>query len=531
MSKQTIEDFTVEIDSPDNDTIIITSQAKSRDIVDKALSSYSGSYQIYSKYLTSDSYMNTTLTEDKLNKLAYRAQENLSQIQEINSYIDYYLNKDDIIGKTYEIIEANTNSKYELIYPKVEGRNKTVALDKVKKAVETFNTQINLKALIVETIPYAYSNGNRIMYLRRNSDNKYLVDKYPLGVVEVSPFKVNDDNYIIFNIAELIGRLGDSSATSYATQLVFKQEIGEQLRLNYPIEVYNAYREGKTAVKLDINNCGLIRTNNRGKLYGLSPIFKALNPALKLEVQEKSDGINSKARGKKIIFQKISDKLLGEDGTTIDLAPTQFSHTELLTAWKNDIVLVTGAPWVESIEYVEPKIDNTQTDNLSYYRSKTLSALGISFLNGDSKTGLASMQINLNELMYVIDKISKQLEEVINKWYKVLMVNEGLPLEYAPTVRILDSELMENDTKMKMAEFLFSKANVSYQSTLNLLGLDYETEKERRMNENTDGIEEIFYPRASAYTMSDDSGVDNKDKSLQPETVKDKVKKDGDVGE
>lgn len=523
------EDFEVVISDLDSETILITSQEKSRQIIDKALSTYSGNYQTLSRDLKTDSYFTTTLTEEKLNSLAHRPQDSLSKTQEVNSYIDYYLNKDDIIGKTYEIIEANTNSSYELTYPKVDGRNKNTTLDKVKKAINSFHEQISLSSLIIETIPYVYATGNRIMYLRRNEQSKYTVDRYPLGVAEISSYKVNNENQVVFNIAELIGRLTDID-TTYATTIVFNEDIAQQLKQYYPKEVYDAYVQRKVAVKLDSNNTGLIRTNNRGRQYGLSPIFKALNPALKLEIQEKSDSVNSKARGKKIIFQEINEKLLGEDGTNIDLAPTVHAHKELLNAWKNDIVLITGAPWVKDIRYVEPKIDNTQTDNLSYYRSKTLSALGISFLNGDSKTGLASMQINLQELLQQIDKISKQLEDVMNKWYKVMLTNEGLPLEYAPTIKILDSELMETEVRMKIAEFLFSKMSASYETTFALLGIDMETERIRREKENEEGLNEIFMPRMTSYTFNGDNGdggVDNKDVSLQPKTTKDTVKKDG----
>lgn len=538
VKKSKEEDFEVEISDADEDTIVLTSSQKmSESLLNKALSSYAGNEKTYSKILNDEAFFTTTLTEAKFESLAFLAQENLHKIQEINSYIDFYLNKDDIIGKTYEIIEANTNSKYTLSYPKVEGRNKETKLARVKTIIEKFNKEIELEELIIETIPYAYSTGNRVLYLRQ-TETGYQVDRYPLGMVQLSSYKINNEPVVVFSLPNMISRITGLDIVNISNgygrdfDLRLFPDMEDEVKSNFPIEVYKAYLENKsTLIKLNTDLTAVIRTNNRGKRYGLSPIFKALNPALKLEIQEKSDSVNSKARGKKIIFQKISDKLIN-DG--VDLAPSIYSHNELIKAWSNELVLYTGAPWVDSVSYVEPKIDNTVTDNLNYYRSKTLSALGISFLNGDGKTGMASAQINLSELMRIIDKISKQLEHNIYKWYQYLLNKEGLPIEYAPTIKIIDSELMELELKMKLSDNLFNKYGMSFKSTYEMLGMDYQTEKDRRTQENDDKIDEkVFSARQTAFTFSakgkedyddENKNVDNKDK--QNETNKDTVDKE-----
>lgn len=545
MKKTTIDEndkFVVEI--TEDESLEIPVVTSTRDFTDKlvqrAMSSYSGENKTYSERLDEQTLMRTTLTEDALNKLAFRAQENLQNIQQINSYIDFYLNKDDIIGKTYEIIEANTNANYQLSYPEVEGRNKIATLNKVKTVIDEFNSQIELEELIIETIPYAYSNGNRILYLRQTDYGTYQVDKYPLGVAQISDYKINNEPIVNLSIPDIIGRITgkDISQPMISTSInisdwnMFKG-YDEQVKASFPEEVYNAYITKKDLyVRLDTDRTAVVRTNNRGKKYGLSPIFKALNPALKLEVQEKSDSSNSKARGKKIIFQKIDSKLLGADGKDIDLSLPVYSHGELIKALKNEVAVYTGAPWVAEIAYVEPKIDNTITDNLNYYRSKVLSALGISFLNGDSKTGMVVSQLNFTELMRTIDKISKQLEHNINKWYKFILSKEGLPLEYAPKIKVLDTELMEMELRMSLAEKLFNSFGASYKTAYEMLGVDYNDEIAKRREENSKSMDkEIFYPRMNANTFSsaddkDYNRLDNKEK--QNPTINEQVNRVGD---
>jgi len=538
------EDFIVEIveDVKDEESIIITSsQEMTNSLLKNAISSYAGNQRTYSKNIDEYSLMRTTLTESKLESLAFLPQDNLYKVQEINSYVDLYLNKDDIIGRTYEIIEANTNADYQLKYPEV--KNKTI-LKKVQNIIDNFNKQIELEKLIIETIPYAYANGNRILYLRKTKYGKYQVERYPLGMVQISSYKINNEPIVLFNLTNLLQRITGSDLTfsplngtsldNYDLQMF--PNIEDEIKENFPKEVYNEFlNKNLTVAKLNTDLTAVIRVNNRGKKYGVSPIFKALNPALKLEVQEKSDTSNSKARGKKIIFQKISDKLLGEDGSITDIAPSAYSHNELIKAWGNEVVVYTGAPWVESISYVEPKTDLEHSNTLNYYKTKVLSALGISFLSGDSKSGMVVSELNFQELLRIIDKIGKQLSDNIVKWYKYILNEAGLPVEYAPNIEVLNSELLEMNLRMQLADNLFNKYGMSFESTYQMLGKDFESEKEKRIKENNEKLDsDIFYARQTAFTFSakgdedynnsPTDNVDNKDK--QNQTIKDEVNKD-----
>jgi len=546
------EEFIVEVvDEGESDEALVVTSTKdfTQDLLKKAMSSYAGSEKTYSQQVDERAFMKTSLTEAKIEELAFLPQDNIEKVQQINSYIDLYLNKDDIIGRVYEIIEANTNADFQLSYPKVEGRNKEIKLKKVKDIIDEFNKQIELEELIIETIPYAYANGNRMLYLRKTKYDTYQVDRYPLGMVQYSSYKVNNEPVVVFSLPDLLGRMtGQTLISPFSTNslttfdLRMFPDMEDEIRENFSTEIYRAYLERKPTVTLNTDLTAVIRTNNRGKRYGVSPIFKALNPALKLEVQEKSDTMDSKARGKKIIFQRISDKLLGENGEDIDLSPSIYSHNEFVKAWKGEIVVYTGAPWVEDVKYVEPKQSSEHSNALNYYRSKVLSALGITFLNGDSKTGTATAQMSLNELMKEIDKIAKQLSNNINKWYKYILNEAGLPIEYAPTIEVLDSEIMNLSIRMQLADSLFNKYGASYRSTYELMGMDYESEKEKRESENEENLDkEVFYARQTAFTFSakgeedyvyeGNDGTDNKDKQSKTpqQQTNDEIRKEGET--
>ncbi|GAF86404.1 unnamed protein product, partial [marine sediment metagenome] len=145
-------------------------------------------------------------------------------------------------------------------------------------------------------------------------------------------------------------------------------------------------------------------------------------------------------------------------------------------------------------------------------------------------------KISVGELMKIIDKISKQLEDVLNKWYKEVLEREGLPLKYAPEITIIDSELMEIELRMAVADHLFNKYGMAYESVYDMLGVDYNSEKDRRIGENEEDLDkEVFYPRETAFTYSakgkedyNDETVDNKDKQNKTtnEKVKDEEKKE-----
>ena len=83
----------------------------------------------------------------------------------------------------------------------------------------------------------------------------------------------------------------------------------------------------------------------------------------------------------------------------------------------------------------------------------------------------------------------------------MLFENENIDLEYLPTIKIIDSEVMDMEMKKSLVELLYSKLNCSTETAFSILGFSIEDEKQKRIKENNENYdEEIFTPHASQYT-------------------------------
>ena len=163
-------------DPEGNEATIITSEQLSQKWLTQAMNNYDPTNRVYSSYLNDKYDYGTTISVDLLNKLANNPQSNLNDILAINSIVRQYINKDDIIGKTYETVESNVNTSYKLSYNDLsDHRNKNKMLDRTKSLIEDFNNKIDIKSLIRNIVPTAYSEGNYSMYLRHQNGN-YVVD-------------------------------------------------------------------------------------------------------------------------------------------------------------------------------------------------------------------------------------------------------------------------------------------------------------------------------------------------------------------
>lgn len=495
-------DFEVIISSKTNeDNIVITSVEEISDRwLSSAINSYDSSNQKYSAYLKDGNSPSDKITPEYLDELSENAQSDLRKIQIINSIIRKQINKNDIVGKTVESIETNINSEVKLIYD-VDSKIKTKQLNSVKTFIKNFNDEIKLKKLVRNAITTPYCEGTYISYLR-NKDNNYLVDYYPLGVCEVSNWDFNGDPIILFNIQELRSRLQKTYKKNRKNKPLFFDKIEDEVKANYPPEVYEAFIAKEQYAKLDHRYTGIIRVGNQHRKYGLSPIFRALDALSMLETFDNSDRVNSKAKAKKIIHQKLRKEVLGADYNKSGFEEMAYAHNNFMSAWKQPTVVVTTPPTVESISYIEPKIELTDTNTVNNYRSRVLSTLGISFLMDSNSQSVSTASISVTQLMRTINSISEQLEDILRKWYKQILLDNGFPIECCPIVKVIDSEQLEFEMRKSLAELLFCKFNTSYETAFEILGLSIEDEKQKRIKENNENLHETFFARETAYTSS-----------------------------
>lgn len=491
------------ISNVDENTYLITSEEVERKLFEQAVYDYNNKNNLRSVYFNESGNLINFKIED-IDKLAFNAQSSLNDILKINTIIRYFVNKDGILGKVYEAIETNVNSDSMLIHPEYSEDEKDI-FDTVDKLIKDFNKKINLKKLTTTTIPMTYLEGTYILYLRKGKNGSYEVDSYPLGIVEISDYNEGGEPYVLLNVSELESRLRKTYRKTKKNKALFYENMTQEIKDIHPIEVYDAHINKESYAKLNIKNTGVMRINNLDRKYGLSPIFKALKSAIRLDSIELTDDQNTMARGKKIIFQKLSKELFLDDKKIKNIVWSEaqaLAHVDLMNSLKQKgISVYTGLPWTEDVKYVEPTIEQTNVQVKKNYRDQILSSVGISYLSAD-KGSFGAAQISINELLKLINKIAEQLEDILYKWYQGILIDHGIDVKYCPTIKVLDSEKLSIELQMQLAKMLNMELNASWDTVYSVLGLDAKTEIKKRREEKELGYDEVLVPRITAYTNS-----------------------------
>lgn len=474
---------------------------------------------IYSKVIEDD-YAKYITTPEELTVLAQNTQNDIEKIIKINGIVKYYINKDDLIGKVVEIVENNVNTNYSINYPTSHSikKKERKMFEELKKVIENFNKQINIPQLIIDNLRTTYTEGNHIYYLMGNTDRGFSIVNYPLKIVEITPMKIDGEPVVSFSIQELRNKL-QKTLNKYGKlkankSIELTKTIEEEIKRDYPVEVYEAYKAKDRYSFLNPERVGVTRINNFKGLYGLTPIFKSLSSQLMLETFDVVDRKNVVAKSKKIYFQTLRKEMLGQDGSKLKHAnEVGYAQASLLKTLGNDIIVYTAMPYVEDLRILEPKTNETDPKTILAYRNRVLNALGIGYLSNESKSSFNTVNVNVDELLKTVNKITKELENVINKYYKLICKEYGFPIEYAPSITIESTEYLDFDTKCKLIELLYSKIGVSYQTIFEKLGMNSTEEYRKRREENefmVDGEkvswDETFSPHPTSFVIS---GKDN----------------------
>lgn len=502
------EDFEVIINEVDTDAKEVDIDFKIDKIANtyilSAIEKYDPSNSNYSVYLKDTSTNDDTLTLASVAEMAKDAQNDISKIIKINDTVRQQVNINYIIGRVVEAIEDNINTEYRISYNTQDGRNKKKILDRAKLLIDDFFDNIDIENFIRKAISTTYFEGNFITCLRKTGTH-YYIDSYPLGVAIVSDYELNGNSVVLIDIKSLEDRIKKTMVKTKKNQALFFQKTDDEIRSNYPPEVYDAFKNKEKYAKLDIKTTRIMRVNNLNRKYGVTPIFKALTSIVMLNTFDTTNQTISKSKAKKIIVQRMSDKLIGLGGSK-SFAEMSYAHDNFMQAWKQPIVVATVPPTVDSVEYIEPKAETTNTDLISIYQNRALTALGIGFLASDKSSSGAIATINLQQLMLTINKISKQLETLLREYCVKILDDNNIAKEFAPHVSILDSEQMNYDLKLSLATLMHNTLNCSLKTTLEILGFNSDNEFIRRQNENDEGYLDTFTPRGTSFTSSGDSG-------------------------
>lgn len=512
IQEQSNEDFDVIfVSKADDGTVVATTPLSIRDQkLQLALSQYDPENKKYSVYLNEGISPSKSISVEEIEELSTNTQNDLNKVLRINAYNRKLINKNDIVGKTVESIDTNINTEIKLTYGNVdEGRNKKKKLEECKRFIKDFNSSIKVQQLTRNAITTSYVEGNWISYLRHEDKDNYTVDIYPLGVCEITETMVNGEPIIWFNIKELRKRLQKVYRKTKKRKPLMFENMEEEVKNSYPKEVYEAFIAKEDYAVLDHKYIGIIRINNLNRKYGVSPILRAYTDLSMLDTFADSDRINSKAKAKKIIHQKMRKETMGQDYNKDFFPEVSYAHSNFMDAFKQNTVVVTSPPTVEEISYVEPKVEMTSKDTYNIYRSKVLSTLGIQFLMDSGSQSVSTASISVTQLMRTINAISEQLEDILKKWYRQIILDNGYTLDYTPDVNVIDTEQLEAELKHSLATLLFSTMNCSYATAFEILGLDINDEVQKRTLENEKKYDEIFKPHGSQYTNSKKQNPEN----------------------
>lgn len=526
IQKQSNEDFDVIfVSKADDGTVVATTPLSIRDQkLQLALSQYDPENKKYSVYLNEGISPSKSISVEEIEELSTNTQNDLNKVLRINAYNRKLINKNDIVGKTVESIDTNINTEIKLTYGNVdEGRNKKKKLDECKRFIKDFNSAIKVQQLTRNAITTSYVEGNWISYLRHEDKDNYTVDIYPLGVCEITETMINGEPVIWFNIKELRKRLQKVYRKTKKRKPLMFENMEEEVKNSYPKEIYDAFIAKEDYAVLDHKYTGIIRINNLNRKYGVSPILRAYTDLSMLDTFADSDRINSKAKAKKIIHQKMRKETMGQDYNKDFFPEVSYAHSNFMDAFKQNTVVVTSPPTVEEISYVEPKVEMTSKDTYNIYRSKVLSTLGIQFLMDSGSQSVSTASISVTQLMRTINAISEQLEDILKKWYRQIILDNGYTLDYTPDVNVIDTEQLEAELKHSLATLLFSTMNCSYATAFEILGLDINDEVQKRTMENEKKYDEIFKPHGSQYTNSEKQNPED-NKGGRPADSNNKVK-------
>ena len=516
------DDFEVNFSATkvDDDTTVVTGVMTAEQIREnevKILSAAMNKYEASKQYSvhTSDSTNSNTLTIDYIDELANGIHTNLKNLIAANQLLVKYVDEDGSMGYAYSVIRANTPTNYTMVYDNTllteENENK---IAEIKSLVNNFNKNVKIERLIRESISTAYLEGN-VPIVLRITKNGYAVDFLPLDIAYPSGYKFNGDPILEFDVNALKTKLQKTYKKTRKNKAIYFENIAKEIEANFSKEVFDAYKANEQYTRIDANYGDCITVNSLGRKFGVSPLFRALRPLVVLNNIEAADVSDSKARSKKIIFQKLRKELLGQNGEKKGLAEQQLAHEALTQALKTNLCAYTAPAFVESLEFVSSKANNDDASKqLGQYMTKYLQALGIDFI--DTEVGnYAGVNVSVTQIIHQINCIKSDVERVLNKFYATLLTSAGFDPNLAPTIEIDDAESMELSMRIELAKFVYGTLNASRETSFKLAGLNLNDEKIKRESELEAGLDDIFTPRKTAYTTSgdDDSGLSGRPQS------------------
>ena len=499
-------DFSVAMSENKSDDVILMTTAeaetKIEEMLQRSFASYDPSNRMYSAVLNAGT-SSPTVTLARLAQLAQSPQSDLQKILECNAIVNQYINSNFALGMVASTISSCINTNYRISYKdNFPGQKKKANMfTKAKDVINTFCNAVDLKNVIRDMILTAWINGNYVGYVRKNGDSNYTIDQYPLGIVELASYFSNGTPMAQINIEQLKSALQKTILKDKSGKALYFKDTLEEIKASFGEEVLKSYKNKDSYCKLNPDYTCVVRTNTFGKLYGLSDMFHALTPAVILENLQNADVSLAKTKAKTILWQSLRKELLEKDSRAKQYEALAYAHTNLMNAFKQQTCIVSTPPSVDKIEYIASKGDENSTAKQELYTRQVLSSLGVNFLSGENDISATVAKLSFEVLLRKINAIGENVERSIENIFRTVLRDAGIDLMiYCPTIKIIDSEMLDADTRNDLAKLLLGTFATSRETAFGMVGIDLHDEKMRREQENSDNLDEVFKPYPISYT-------------------------------
>lgn len=404
-------------------------------------------------------------------------------IDDIVSLSKYYYNKVGIIMRVINIVRDFGATGYSIEYPT---RNK-----KAKELVKEFEKRVDLKSVIKDMVFEIGLTGNCAGYNRENKR----IDVYPITKVEVSPLIVNNNPVLIYinDIMDHFDAMSDD-----------EEKLISLLKKSYPDEIAQGIARGQERIVLNDDNSFFVKTNSsRYEAYGVPFILTAFDELAHKTVLKEAERSTATAIIDKILMMQVGD----EDNKPKD-TDIKFYH-RLLDGKKGSVRITV--PYHVDLKWIEPETDIFGKSKFEQVDQDILNALGVSLtlIRGEGGGNYSEAFISVEGLTKIIGNIRYQIPDVVNRWFRKLLLDNGVPEKHTPEFRFEAIEIDKN-ARLELIQWMFEHAGLPFETLYEEHGMNYTAVKMKREDENKDKTEETFKLRQQPFQGQNEGGAPEK---------------------
>ena len=407
-------------------------------------------------------------------------QDNIDRIVSLSKY---YYNKVGIIMRVVNIVRDFGSTGYTIEYPT---RNK-----KAKDVVKAFEDKVKLERLIKDMVFEIGLTGNCAGYHRSGKR----IDIYPVTKIEVSPLIIDNNPVLIYVNDNLLEEMALSED---------EEKLYEKLSKTYPEEVAKGIQNGDERIVLNDDNTFFVKTNSsRYEPYGVPFILTAFDELAHKTVLKEAERSTATAIIDKVLMMQVGDS---------DVKPKEkdinFYH-RLLEGKKGSVRITV--PYYVDLKWIEPETSIFGKSKFEQVDQDILNALGVSLtlIRGEGGGNYSEAFISVEGLTKIIDNIRCDIPDVVNRWFRDIIVSAGIEEKHAPEFKFHPIEIDKN-ARIELVQWLFEHAGLPFEALYEEHGMNYSLIKMKREDENKDKVEDTFSLRQQPFQGLNQGGAPEK---------------------